>query len=131
MHASPCMHACVFIYTIIYAHCRTLVHTYTVVVEFIYAQSPESMKGLLTGLLYLEYGVFNGAAAAYFHYYPKFERPVDSLLYFYASMATLGAIGVFGYIIAACLYSNRQRPTDDDSEEELIRRRFANNVYSR
>ena len=88
------------------------------------------MKGLLTGLLYLEYGVFNGIAAIFFNYYPFLVTPFDSILYYYVTMTLLALLGFIGYVIVAWLYRNRQRPTNDDSEGDLVRRRFAQIRFS-
>ena len=41
------------------------------VLEFIYAQSPESMKGFLTGLFYFIYGLSNISSSVVFYKYPK------------------------------------------------------------
>ena len=41
--------------------------------EFIYAQSPESMKGLLTGLFYFAFGFFSEVAVLIFSKFPKYE----------------------------------------------------------
>ena len=44
-------------------------HLYLAVLEFIYAQSPESMKGLLTGLYYLFRGLCSIPSSALFFLY--------------------------------------------------------------
>ena len=88
------------------------------------------MKGLLTGLLYLEFGVLNGISAIFFHYYPFFETPFDSILCYYVIMILLALLGFMVYVIVACLYRNRQRPTHDDSEGDLLCRMFAQNRFS-
>ena len=96
--------------------------------EFIYAQSPEMMKGLLTGLLYLVYGVFRGGGTIFFHFYPKVNNA--QIIYFYIIFIIVACVGFVQFVIVACLYRNRQRPTGDDSENEIVRREYATNVFS-
>ena len=100
-------------------------------VEFIYAQSPEMMKGLLTGLLYLAYGVFRGGGIIFFHFYPIVKNAhINTFLYFYITFTIVACVGFVQFVIVACLYRNRQRPTRDDSENEIVRREYATNVFS-
>lgn len=82
--------------------------------EFIYAQSPEQMKGFLTGLFYLVFGIFSGAAALFFRFYPiTFNHFYNHSTYFII-YSVIGCIGLFMYIIIACLYSNRDRPEEEE-----------------
>lgn len=98
--------------------------------EFIYAQSPEMMKGLLTGLLYLALGIFRGGGIVFFHFYPMVNNGhINTILYFYPIFTIIAFIGFVQFVIVACLYRNRQRPTRDDSENEIVRREFATNVF--
>ena len=89
------------------------------------------MKGLLTGLLYLAIGLFTGGGIVFFHFYPIVANaPVNTILYYYIIFTTVASIGFVQFAIVACLYRNRQRPTGDDSENELVRRELATNVFS-
>ena len=89
------------------------------------------MKGLLTGLLYLALGIFRGGGIVFFHFYPMVNNgQIDTILYFYIIFTIVASIGFLQFVIVACLYRNRQRPTRDDSENEIVRREFATNVFS-
>ena len=81
--------------------------------EFIYAQSPEQMKGLLTGLFYLVFGLFSGAASLVFLYYPKYNH-FHNFVWYFTIYSVIGGIGLLMYIVVACLYSNRDRPEEED-----------------
>lgn len=100
-------------------------------VEFIYAQSPETMKGLLTGLLYLAYGVFRGVGVVFFHFYSYLDWTRGyAIMYFYVAFTVIATLGFVAYVIVACLYRYRQRPTGDDSESDIIRRGWAQNRFA-
>ena len=78
--------------------------------EFIYAQSPEQMKGLLTGLFYLTFGLFSGAATLFFSHYPK----TSVYGWYFVIYSIVGIVGFVMYVTVACLYSNRVRPEEED-----------------
>ena len=82
--------------------------------EFIYAQSPEQMKGVLTGLFYLVFGLFSGAACLFFFFYPVKDNQFHSHACYFTIYAVIGTIGFVMYLVVACLYSNRDRPEEDD-----------------
>lgn len=85
-----------------------------VVLEFIYAQSPEQMKGLLTGLFYLIFGLFSGSATLFFLYYPANSNHLHTFVWYFTMYSVVGCIGFLMYVIVACLYSNRDRPEEKD-----------------
>ena len=91
--------------------------------EFIYAQSPDSMKGLLTGLFYFVFGVFAAVGITIFF---KLNSSVVHLFY---TILSVSMVGFLLYVLGAVLYRNRERPTNDESEEDLLRRTIAANVY--
>ena len=82
------------------------------------------MKGLLTGIFLLWYGVFEGVGTIYLGIFP-----IDS------NTDQVPSIGVFClhnicwfvslpmYAVAACIYRNRVRPTSiDEVEDNAVRR---------
>ena len=90
--------------------------------EFIYAQSPNNMKGLQTGMFYLIYGIFSGIGATlYFgiNLHNHNEKLTATLCLI---LVVIGIVGIVMYIITACRYKNRQRPTADGSEYDTQRR---------
>lgn len=95
--------------------------------EFIYAQSPNSMKGMLSGLLYLALGIFSGIGSVVFYKYPITPY---TLAWFYFIFVIIGSVGFVMYSVVACLYRNRERPVNDESEGEAIRRIVAQRVFS-
>lgn len=70
------------------------------------------MKGLLTGLFYLVFGLFSGSASLFFLYYPKSDH-FHNFGYF-TIYSVIGGIGLLMYVIVARLYSNRDRPEEED-----------------
>ena len=60
--------------------------------EFIYAQSLDSMKGLLIGLFYLIFGAFNAVETTIFKYLePK-------IMWFYGAVLIICVLGLLVYI---------------------------------
>ena len=90
--------------------------------EFIYAQSPDSMKGLLTGLFYFIFGGFSGLGATVY-------LLIRSDVIFYSIVIAVAAVGLFLYCLVSFCYSNRRRPTNDESEKEILHRSYAASVY--
>ena len=88
--------------------------------EFIYAQAPESMKGLLIGLLFFNFGVWNGATAFFFNQYPKGPSSVqtNSILWYYIMYAIVASLGFVAYCVVAVLYVNRRRPAPNEEEDD-------------
>ena len=82
------------------------------------------MKGLLTGLFYFIFGAFNGVGAAIF--YATLSR---SMWYFYITVLTVAVTGLLIYILVTWCYRNRERPTNDESEKEILHRSYATSVY--
>ena len=95
--------------------------------EFIYAQSPDSMKGLMTGLFYSIFGIFAGIGTVI--YWVLIEK-MKKILIFYGVVSGICLIGLVVYGTVASCYSNRRRPTNDRSEEDMIHRSYATSVYS-
>ena len=80
------------------------------------------MKGLQIGIFYLILGIFSGIGSTlYFeinsHNHNGNLTPVLCLILF-----VIGIVGLVVYIITACRYKNRQRPTVDGSEYDAQRR---------
>lgn len=93
-------------------------HNSTLGLEFIYAQSPESMKGLLTGLFYCVFGIFSGVAVLVFYKFPKSTlNGTNTILWFYVIFTVIGSLGFVGYAIVAFMYVNRVRPAGGPEEE--------------
>lgn len=101
--------------------------------EFIYAQSPEQMRGLLTGLFYLMMGIFmcTGSLTVFLVQHPNLQsltngiKPSFILSLIFASIALLGFVF---YVAIASIYKNRQRPGSD--EENLQIHTYASTYYS-
>lgn len=91
--------------------------------EFIYAQSPESMKGLLIGLFYFVFGLCSGSVSFFFYRYlptsDKLHPVLDSILWYYVMYAIVALLGFVAYGVVAALYSNRRRPASDEEESDL------------
>ena len=80
------------------------------------------MKGLQTGMFYLILGIFSGIGATLYyavnlHNHNGKLSPKLCLILF-----VIGIVGLVVYIITACHYKNRQRPTVDGSEYDTQRR---------
>ena len=89
------------------------------VLEFIYAQSPESMKGLLTGLFYFVLGLSSIAATVVFYKYPKTHMDKYQILPYHITFTIIQFLGLIFYTIVAILHTNRQRP-DNESYDRMI-----------
>jgi len=97
--------------------------------EFISAQAPDSMKGLLIGLFYCIFGVFSSVGIAiYYKLYHQGKKNSELHNFFYVMLA-ISLVGTIVYILGAMCYKNRKRPTNDDSEQDLINRSIAAEVY--
>ena len=91
------------------------------------------MKGLLTGLFYFMFGIFDGIVSIIFFFFPMNLQPngigVNYTFWFYSSFAVVAVLGLLAYTIVACIYRNRRRPAAD--EYDLTRRIYAQNVFLR
>ena len=83
-----------------------------------YAQSPESMKGMLTGLFYFIYSIFNGGSSILFYLFLQHRWKNPNYAIFYWMLLAMAVFGLVIYTIAACLYVNRRRPTSETEETE-------------
>ena len=85
------------------------------------------MKGLLTGVFFLWYGVFNGIGIIYFGIFP-FDDNVAALRVptsgvFFAFATCVGIVSVVMYTAVGCIYRNRVRPpSSDEVEDDAVRR---------
>jgi len=100
--------------------------SFSVALQFIYAQSPENMKGLLIGIFYFIFGLFSGGGALIFHWYPSNENCLEGttncILWYYVIIAIIGLLGFVVYLTTAFLYTYRQRPAGYQEENEAMRR---------
>ena len=99
--------------------------------EFIFAQAPEQMKGLLTGLFYFMFGLCDAISSTFFYRYPTdptSNNGINFRLWFYVTSTVIALFGLLIYTAVACLYRNRRRPSND--EDDLQRIMYAENVYS-
>ena len=90
--------------------------THFAVLEFIFAQSPESMKGMLTGILYFMHGIMSGGASIVFYVFLQLSPLPFAFAYFYIVLLVFSVLGFVAYILVACLYTNHQRPLDREDE---------------
>ena len=88
------------------------------VLEFIYAQSPDNMKGLLIGFQYLLYGMCTTIAGVIiFKINPQFEcssvNPSaiksDIVFWYYMGYALISIAGLLLFSIVSYKYKNRSR----------------------
>ncbi|CAI8051370.1 Solute carrier family 15 member 4, partial [Geodia barretti] len=89
------------------------------VLEFIYAQSPESMKGLLSGLFYFFLGLTSIPSSALLYIYRE-SRENRILVRFHAGFTVIMVVGTVLYVVAAVLHRNRQRHDEDSLQQRLI-----------
>lgn len=86
------------------------------------------MKGLLTGLFYFAFGLFVGGSDVFFYYFPfKEEAGVNTSLWFYVIFMIVAILALVAYSTIACLYRNRRRPSEDESD--LVHRGYAQDVF--
>lgn len=80
------------------------------------------MKGLLIGLFYFIFGVFNVIGTTIFKY-------LAENMWFYYTVLMVCSVGLLVYMVVVFCYRNRERPTNDESEKEILHRSFATSVY--
>lgn len=99
--------------------------------EFISAQSPSNMQGMLIGTYYCVRGVFGFVASTIIlgftlgYWLHPSTQPSCGILY-YGLTIVLATIGLFAYIIVARRYKKRQR---DDTDTLLNQHAFVENYY--
>ena len=96
--------------------------------EFIYAQSPNNMKGLQTGMFYLIYGIFSGIGSTLYFGVNLHDHDGNLAPKLCLILVSIGIVGFIVYVVSACRYKNRQRPTVDGSEHDTQRRIMYENV---
>lgn len=83
--------------------------------EFIIAQSPYSMRGLMIGLFYAIYGLFTGLTGILVLVVAKASGPITVKgglscgSWFYLVTAVVGIVGIVLYIVSCAWYKKRQR----------------------
>ena len=101
------------------------------VLEFISAQSPHTMKGLLLGVFYAFRGLFItlGCVATFPFAQEKLwgdhHGIFDCGFYYYLSNSVLGVIGLVVFLMAASRYRNRER------DDPPYTHQYAEDYYSR
>ncbi len=88
--------------------------TFIAVYEFICAQSPYSMRGLVIGVFFFIYGLFNALVGLIIVIFALTFKSEASLLLscgssYSLSVLTLGILGFFFYVFIARWYKKRQR----------------------
>ena len=83
------------------------------------------MKSVLTGLFYFVYGVFFGVGTLIFHVFDDSDHDI----YIFYTVLAISGVGFIVYGLVAYFYRNRQRPTNDESEQDLVHRSYAASVY--
>ena len=116
--------------SILTSKCITPFNTLHTGLEFIYAQSPNSMKGLLTGFFYLWYGIFQGTGIIFSgNFVTDLDKQAERITIYYAIGTCVGVISVILYLVVACTYRNRVRPENrDDIEDDAVRKGMYGNV---
>ena len=101
----------------------TYSYTKYTAMEFIYAQSPHSMKGLLIGLLFCGYGLSAALAAALFTTAPNSKdlcfgtsnvNVGNCVFWYYVFYMAVAMIGLAMYVAVAVLYRKRMRDRVDN-----------------
>ena len=81
--------------------------------EFIIAQSPQNMKGILIGFYYtLRFGLVGLFLLAEYHafeYYPAHNYVLNCATAHYLEITVIGLLSLFIYTIVACKYKLRER----------------------
>jgi peptide/histidine transporter 3/4 len=97
--------------------------------EFIIAQSPQTMKGILIGLFYtLRYGLvglFLLAEYYAFHKYPAKDYMLNCATAHYLEITLIGLLSLFVFTIVECKYKPRER------DEVVNVHIFAEEYYSK
>lgn len=95
--------------------------------EFICAQSPYSMRGLLIGMIYLVDGIFAGLAglallvtAKVFEHRPITSDSLSCGSVYYLVVFAVGLLGTVAYFVAAVWYRRRQRGGHEFVNERAI-----------
>ena len=101
---------------------RVIIFDHFTGLEFIYAQSPNNMKGLQTGMFYLIFGIFSGIGSTLYFGINLHDRDGKLAPKLCLILVVIGIVGLAVYIVTACRYKNRQRPTVDGSEYDTQRR---------
>lgn len=88
-----------------------LLFLHYIVLEFIYAQSPDTMKGLLIGIVYLLIGVWEVTIGVSVPQISEENCParLSPILWFYVAISIVSVLGLLFYSPVVCLYKNRKR----------------------
>ena len=81
--------------------------TVSVVLEFIYAQSPDNMKGLLIGCHYFLIGLWSTVAAIVIHFINSTSQVV--IMWYYVTLVVVSCVGLILFSVYSCYYENRKR----------------------
>ena len=96
------------------------------VLEFVCAQSPYNMRGLIIGIFFFVYGIFNALVSLVVLIFAlAFKHASSSLVFSCGSSYTLGVItiGVFGFTFYICIakwYKMRQRGGQDNVNHQTV-----------
>ena len=100
------------------------------IIEFISAQSPYSMKGLMFGLVYFtttaSFGLFYSFSVLFQDHASKLSSNLGCMFWFLLASTVLMAVLVLAFLIACCYFKNRQR--DDILPNQHC---FAESYYER
>ena len=89
------------------------------------------MKGMLTGICYFMLGIMSRGASVVFFIFVQHSSPLPfAFVYFYIILCVFSVLGFVAYILVACLYTNRQRPVDEDEDDTYITLLYNNFQYS-
>ena len=91
---------------------------FLLVLEFVYAQSPDNMKGLITGMFYFLFGVYSTLVSVTIYYFNKLQSvddcstpkpPTNPTFWYYTGATVIGGVMCILYFIVAYKYKNRTR----------------------
>lgn len=86
--------------------------------EFFYAQSPHTIRGLMIGLVYFSWG-FSGTMANVIigaFSLRKASSPLKCEFWYYFILLLIAIVSFLMYIFVARWYKNRKRPEENEDE---------------
>ena len=92
-----------------------LLHAYTAGLEFVYAQSPEDIKGLMIGIFYLFSAVGTALSLVIILFTVRFHNKLSDKFWYNIVALIIAVPGFFIYLWVAIRYKQRRQ---DDKEAD-------------